>query len=109
MPVALQSRLVAPARSCRSATPFALQSKASTRTLSKTTKLSAPGVAMDGQVSMYPSMMLPEGGVVCSRMVMSIPLSRHSSTPFSQRTSTSTQCFPGAPWVSYVGLGKRFW
>ena len=64
--------------------------------------------------SMYPSMTVPSvrtprNSSATGREAITMPFITQDNTSSSCRTSTDTQCFPGAPCVSKAGAGKRNW
>ena len=64
--------------------------------------------------SMYPSMTVPsvrtpKNSSDAGLEAITMPFITQDKTSSSWRTSTDTQFFPGAPWVSKAGEGKRNW
>src|SRR4051812_24073096 len=78
-----------------------------TRTLSKITKASDAGLAMEVKMSMKPSMILPlVKAEVLLRWAMMVPSSFHVRRPLVWLISPATQFLPGAPGVSNREAGK---
>src|SRR5947207_3685257 len=89
------------------------RSRFTTRTLSKMTKLSSLGLAIEEKGSMVPIIMLPAvwprvAPWACSAITYPLISQVTTGDPVSfvcWRTSTCTHCFPGAPGVSNCGEG----